>query len=424
AMVSGSGRAQSPGASPLDELRELAVSAGGEVIGSLQQQRPRPDAATLIGSGKVTELAAAARGADLVIFDCDLTPTQQRNLEQAIDTRVLARTQLILDIFARHARTREGQLQVELAQLEYRLPRLTGRGLAMSRLGGGIGTRGPGETQLESDRRRIHHRIRTLKLALERVRAQRGEQRRQRESVPLATVALVGYTNAGKSTLFNALTGASVLTSGRMFATLDPTIRSLRLPSKRTVLLSDTVGFLRDLPHTLISAFRATLEEVTRASLLLVIADATAPEREVHEAQVQLVLQELAVSSTPQIRVLNKADLLPAAQPANARGPLLVSARTGSGLRELIEEIDRQLPLDLLEEIHLSIPQPAGKLVHLLHERGQILAEHHAVGGVTVVALVPTSLLPRLEKFRTPTGRHGLRQTVENKWISPRPPRQ
>ncbi|HVA64955.1 MAG TPA: GTPase HflX, partial [Terriglobales bacterium] len=264
----------------LAELRELAESAGAEVVGTTVQRRPRPDAATLIGEGKLAELAALARGVDLVLFDNELTATQQRNLERAVGTRVLARTQLILDIFAKHARTREGQLQVELAQLDYLLPRLAGRGTAMSRLGGGIGTRGPGETQLETDRRRIHHRIRRLKLALERVRAQRGQQRRQRESVPLATVALVGYTNAGKSTLFNRLTGAGVVTSARMFATLDPTIRALRLPSKRTVLLSDTVGFLRDLPHGLISAFRATLEEVTRARLLLVVADAAAPDRD------------------------------------------------------------------------------------------------------------------------------------------------
>src|SRR6185312_13383326 len=199
----------------------------------------------------LAELAELSRGCDLVIFDNEFTPTQQRNLERALDTRVLTRTQLILDIFARHARTREGQLQVELAQLEYLLPRLTGRGQAMSRLGGGIGTRGPGETQLETDRRRIHSRIRTLKQALERVRAQRAQQRSQRESVPLATVALVGYTNAGKSTLFNRLTGANVVASARMFATLDPTLRGLRLPSGRKVLLSDTVGFIRNLPHGL-----------------------------------------------------------------------------------------------------------------------------------------------------------------------------
>jgi len=392
----------------LAELRELAESAGAEVVGTTVQRRPRPDAATLIGEGKLAELAALARGVDLVLFDNELTATQQRNLERAVGTRVLARTQLILDIFAKHARTREGQLQVELAQLDYLLPRLAGRGTAMSRLGGGIGTRGPGETQLETDRRRIHHRIRRLKLALERVRAQRGQQRQQRESVPLATVALVGYTNAGKSTLFNRLTGAGVVTSARMFATLDPTIRALRLPSKRTVLLSDTVGFLRDLPHGLISAFRATLEEVTRARLLLVVADAAAPDRDEHERQAQQVLHELGVEATPQIRVWNKADLLSAPPPeaettAAMAGtvPLLVSARTGAGIEALLARLDQELPDDRLEEVHLRIPHPAGRLLHLLHERGEILAEHHAARRVELVARVPRSLLRQFEAYRT-----------------------
>ena len=252
------------------ELRELAVSAGGEVAGEAFQRRQRPDPATLIGSGKVAELkgALASVESDLVIFDHELSPSQQRNLERELEVRIVDRTQLILDIFARHARTREGQLQVELAQLEYLLPRLAGRGVEMSQLGGGIGTRGPGETQLETDRRKIYRRIRHVKEQLENVRRIRGQQRQRRESVPVAVVALVGYTNAGKSTLFNALTQARVLESPRMFATLDPTLRHLKLPSKREVLLSDTVGFIRNLPHTLVSAFRATLEEVQRATLL------------------------------------------------------------------------------------------------------------------------------------------------------------
>ncbi|MFI5118427.1 MAG: GTPase HflX, partial [Terriglobales bacterium] len=246
------------------ELRELATSAGAAVIGEFQQRRQKPDPATLIGSGKLEELkgAVASSSPDLVIFDHDLTPSQQRNLERGLGLRVIDRTQLILDIFARHARTREGQLQVELAQLQYLLPRLAGRGVQMSQLGGGIGTRGPGETQLETDRRKIYRHIRHVKEQLENVRRIRGQQRQRRESVPIATVALVGYTNAGKSTLFNALTQAGVLESARMFATLDPTLRSVTLPSKRQVLLSDTVGFIRNLPHTLVSAFRATLEEV------------------------------------------------------------------------------------------------------------------------------------------------------------------
>ena len=253
----------------LEELSVLAESAGAAVIDRIVQSREAPQAATLIGSGKVEEIARQikAAGVDVVIFDRDLTPTQQRNLEAALACKVVDRTQLILDIFARRARTREGQLQVELAQLNYLLPRLTGRGIQMSRLGGGIGTRGPGETQLEMDRRRILQRIARMEGDLESVRAGRGIQRRQRQSVPLATIGLVGYTNAGKSTLFNRLTGAGVVADARMFATLDPTVRQFTLPSNRRVLLSDTVGFIRNLPTTLVKAFRATLEEVVEASL-------------------------------------------------------------------------------------------------------------------------------------------------------------
>ena len=324
------------------ELRELASSAGAAVIGEFPQRRQKPDPATLIGSGKLDELkgAVASSSPDLVIFDHELTPSQQRNLERDLDLRVIDRTQLILDIFARHARTREGQLQVELAQLQYLLPRLAGRGVQMSQLGGGIGTRGPGETQLETDRRKIYRRIRHVKEQLENVRRIRGQQRQRRESVPIATVALVGYTNAGKSTLFNALTQAGVLESARMFATLDPTLRSVTLPSRRQVLLSDTVGFIRNLPHTLVSAFRATLEEVQRASLLLHVSDVTSPTAAEQQEQVEEVLRELESQDKPRLYVMNKVDLLPEKKRESLRDTesvIHVSAAKGTRTGPVVE---------------------------------------------------------------------------------------
>src|SRR4051794_14665650 len=296
----------------IEELATLAESAGAHVVGRMVQARRALDSATLVGSGKVNEIKARveAEQLDTVIFDNELTPTQLRNLERRLGTKVIDRTQLILDIFARRARTREGQLQVELAQLNYLLPRLAGRGTQMSRLGGGIGTRGPGETQLETDRRRIGSRIAKLKAEIERVRATRGVQRSQRQAVPLSTISLVGYTNAGKSTLFNRLTGADVLADAKMFATLDPTVRQIRLPSRRQVLLSDTVGFIRNLPTTLVDAFRATLEEVTAAALLLHVVDATSPTAEEQTVHVLKVLGEIGAENTPQVLALNKSDCL------------------------------------------------------------------------------------------------------------------
>jgi GTPase len=388
----------------LDELRTLATSAGAEIAGEFMQHRDRPDPATLIGKGKLEEIAGAAASvsADIILFDHDLSPSQQRNIEREVNTRVIDRTQLILDIFARHARTREGQLQVELAQLEYLLPRLAGRGVEMSQLGGGIGTRGPGETQLETDRRRIYRRIRHVKQQIENVRRIRAQQRQRRESAPVATVALVGYTNAGKSTLFNVLTNANVLASPRMFATLDPTLRGTNLPSKRRILLSDTVGFIRHLPHTLVSAFRATLEEVQRASLILQVSDASSPISAEQDAQVESVLKELEANKKPRLHVMNKIDLLPPKQRESLRDDnenIHVSAVKGIGLTTLLDRIDEVLEEDRPSRVRLRIPQKEGKALALLQARARIYSRQYQDGLVELEAEAPESVLRRMQEW-------------------------
>ena len=392
----------------LAEFRELVTSAGAVVSAELMQRRARPDPATLVGSGKVEEIAgvAASVEADLVLFDHDLTPTQLRNLEAALPCRVLDRTQLILDIFARHARTREGQLQVELAQLEYMLPRLAGRGKSMSQLGGGIGTRGPGETQLETDRRQIQRRIDHLKLNLESVRGVRRQQRQRREAVPVPTVALVGYTNAGKSSLFNCLTGAQVLQSPRMFATLDPKLRQIVLPSRRKVLLSDTVGFIRNLPHTLVTSFRATLEEVEQAEVLLHIRDAASTYGEEQKSQVEKVLGELDSLGKPRIEVLNKIDLLGKHERdglvsrTSSTGEVAVSSLTGEGMDTLLQAIDTALHSDPILSAELRIPQQEGSVLAAI-EAGMVVHSRAYEGNLVHLAVSgPASLLGRLRKYR------------------------
>jgi GTPase len=387
----------------LAEFEELARSAEAEVAATLIQRRPRPDPATLVGQGKLEEIEGviASTGADLVLFDHDLTPSQLRNLEAKLPCRVIDRTQLILDIFARHARTREGQLQVELAQLEYQLPRLAGRGKEMSQLGGGIGTRGPGETQLETDRRKINLRIDHVKEQLESVRRIRRQQRQRREAVPVPVVALVGYTNAGKSTLFNALTEAGVLESSRMFATLDPKLRQLQLPSRRKILLSDTVGFIRNLPHTLVTSFRATLEEVERAELLLHVRDASSPMGDEQKAQVEKVLGELDVTGKPVIEVLNKIDLVQDhhAMPMGAPGSIAVSGLKKQGLDHLLAAIDAALVADPLIERKFRLPQSEGAVIAAL-EAGAIVDEKTFEGNLAyVTARGPASLLNRYRRF-------------------------
>ncbi|HUS19049.1 MAG TPA: GTPase HflX [Terriglobales bacterium] len=390
----------------LAEFRELATSAGATVVGELLQKRDKADPATLVGKGKLEEIAgaAASSNADVILFDHDLTPSQQRNIERELKMRVIDRTQLILDIFAKHARTREGQLQVELAQLEYMLPRLAGRGVEMSQLGGGIGTRGPGETQLETDRRKIYRRIRHIKEQVEEVRRIRAQQRQRREAVPVATVALVGYTNAGKSTLFNALTKSEVTASSRMFATLDPTIRSIVLPSKRKVLFSDTVGFIRNLPHTLVTSFRATLEEVQRAELVLHVVDAASPEFIAAEqkSQVEKVLEELEAQAKPRLLVRNKIDLLSESEINALRdvdGVVNVSALKGEGLERLLLKIDEVLTGDPVVTVKLKIPQSEGKALALIEGKAKILSRNFRAGNVYVKVQTAESLLRGLKKF-------------------------
>ncbi len=411
AVTAGEEDLQGNAASNLDfdasrgEFAELARSAGAAIAATLVQRRQKPDPSSLVGQGKLDEIVevVTSTNASLVLFDHDLTPSQLRNIEARLPCHVIDRSQLILDIFARHAKTREGQLQVELAQLEYQLPRLAGRGRAMSQLGGGIGTRGPGETQLETDRRKINIRIDHIKTQLDGVRRIRHQQRQRREAVPVPVVALVGYTNAGKSTLFNALTDAGVLESARMFATLDSKLRQLQLPSRRKILLSDTVGFIRDLPHNLVTSFRATLEEVERAEILLHVQDAASPMHEEQKVQMEKVLSELAVSTKPTIQVLNKVDLLPLEQPARLSSDteaILVSSLQRTGLEQLLVAIDAALVVDPLIESNFRLPQSEGSILAAL-EGGAIIDEKRFEGNLVFLrARGPASLLDRFRHFR------------------------
>src|SRR6202047_3934539 len=407
------------GRESLAELVELARSAGAEVASTMYQVRESADPATLAGRGKLDEIRAEAQAqkAPLIIFDSNLSPMQQRNIEEATECRTIDRTQLILDIFARHARSREGQLQVELAQLNYMLPRLTGKGTAMSRLGGKsggggaggaggagrIGVRGPGEKKLETDRRRIRDRVAKIQNGIADLRKQRALRREARNAVPLGTIALVGYANAGKSTLFNALSQAEVLVSARMFATLDPTIRAVRLPSNRRVLLSDTVGFIRDLPKGLLTAFRATLEEVQESALILHVSDVSNPHHDELDEEVDKILRELGVADRPRLRVLNKVDLLTPEQREslahpNSRdnGPVLISALAGEGTDQLLRRTDLALPVDPVVALSLRLPLAQGRTLALIHAMGRVL--HSAVedSHMTLDAEVPVSIAKRL----------------------------
>jgi GTPase len=385
----------------LDELAELARSAGAQVAGSIFQMRDKIDPATVIGRGKIEEVKIEAHlhKAPLIIFDRNLSPTQLRNLEEGTECRVIDRTQLILDIFARHARSREGQLQVELAQLNYMLPRLAGSARALSRQAGGIGTRGPGEQKLETDRRRIRDRISKISKSIEAIRKQRSLRRQTRQAVPLGTVALVGYTNAGKSTLFNALSRAGVLVSSKMFATLDPTVRAVRLPSNRRVLLSDTVGFIRDLPPGLIAAFRATLEEVQESALILLVTDISNPHHTEQDAEVEKILKGLGVADRTRLHVLNKIDRLSPDDITARNGnhnSVRVSGLTGAGLDELLARIDSAMPLDPVLHLQFELPLNEGRSIALVHALGRVLHSEVKDSTMEIEAELPESVARRL----------------------------
>lgn len=388
----------------LSEMEKLADTAGAKVVARLVQRLKRVTPATLVGRGKVEEIQQFLRELkpDLVIFDGDLSPAQQRNLESAFQTRVVDRSQLILDIFAQRARSNEGKLQVELAQLEYLVPRLTRRWTHFSRLGGGIGTRGPGETQLEVDRRRVRERIRTLKRGLAAVERTRALQRRERLEVPYATVALVGYTNSGKSTLMNTLTRAGVVVEDKLFATLDPTIRCLRLPNGDRVMLVDTVGFINKIPHSLIEAFKSTLEEVRTADLLLHLVDVTNPLWEEHIQVVEVVLKEIGAGRTPYVMVPNKIDVVLEAsfQRLVGNGALEVcpiSAVTGEGIDRLLETVGKILDQGK-ERAHFCFSPHQGYLLALVRQRGRILEEEYREDGIHVTVLLSPKLAGQVRK--------------------------
>ena len=384
----------------LDELEELARTAGAETAARLIQKRESPDKATCLGSGRLEELAALceAHEAQLVIFDRELTATQLRNLENALGCRVVDRTTLILDIFAARARSAEGRLQVELAQLEYLLPRLAGRGTALSRLGGGIGTRGPGETKLESDRRHIRRRLHSLKLQLAEVERARALRRSRRKKDGVETVALVGYTNAGKSTLMNALTDAGVLAEDKLFATLDPTARALRLPDGRQVLLIDTVGFVRRLPHHLVNAFRSTLEEAAEADVILNLCDASNPDAPEHLAVTAALLDELGCGDRPVIPVLNKSDLVAGDLPDAGRGAVCISAKTGEGLPALLDAVAAALPPNR-RRVTVLLPFSEGALAERCRREGRVESDEYTPDGVRMTVTLGMRLLGAVEPY-------------------------
>ena len=400
ALLAGVDLGESDTEESLDELRELARTAGAEVVGVICQKRPSPDPATCVGSGFLEEMAEFCRnhGVNLIIFDRELSPIQMRNIEDATDVRTIDRTMLILDIFAGRARSNEGKLQVELAQLRYMLPRLTGKGIAMSRLGGGIGTRGPGETKLETDRRHIRRRIDSLHEKLDEVARQRGRQRERRKRDGVVTVAIVGYTNAGKSTLLNALTDAGVLSEDMLFATLDPTARALELPSGNSVMLVDTVGFIRRLPHHLIEAFKSTLEEAVQADIILNVCDCSSPVFRDHLRITGDLLTELGAVDKPVITVLNKID---AANPDDILGVegVKISAKNGEGFDALLQAVEDALPV---KKIRLELLFPFSEIGASVEvrENGTVFSEEYTADGLLMDCLIDAVTAERTKRFR------------------------
>jgi GTP-binding protein HflX len=392
------GEEDSSGWESLDELGELLKTAGGEPVAKILQNRDTPDPGTFIGEGKVSEVAAHKQfhEADMVIFDNDLSPSQMRNLSEALDCPVLDRSALILDIFAQRAKTSEGRLQVELAQYQYVLTKLTGLGKSMSRLGGGIGTRGPGETKLETDRRHIRRRIDQLELAFNDIRRVRGVQREQREKNAIPSIAIVGYTNAGKSTLLGKLTGALIEANDRLFDTLDPTTRRMQLDDDLAVVFTDTVGFIRKLPHKLIEAFKATLEELRYADLILMVLDVSSPEWEAHEKVVMQLITELGVAETPRIRVFNKADKTPVL-PLARENDVIISAINGAGFDKLLEMIKKQL-IKTEKRITLTIPYDSAAILDMLYNEAKVKSVEYLAEGISIEAICSETAFGRIVK--------------------------
>ena len=386
----------------IKELEELASTANAEVVGSIIQKRPSYDPATCMGAGRLEELREQleALDAELVIFDHELTGVQVRNIEQLLDVRVIDRTTLILDIFAQRARTKEGKLQVELAQQKYRLPRLTGMGTALSRLGGGIGTRGPGETKLETDKRHIRKRISYLEAELEELKKHRDFSRSRRKKDGVLCAAIVGYTNVGKSTLLNALTDAGVLAENKLFATLDITSRSIELPDGRSVMLIDTVGLIRRLPHNLVEAFKSTLEEAAAADIILNVQDLTSPEIKEQAEVTAHLLSELGCDGIPQIFVMNKADAAPFTDTVFEDGnTVLISAKEQTGFDRLLDCIVRNLP-ETAKRMKLLIPYDKTAFIGRIRQEGKVFSEEYGADGTEIDALVDIKLVRKAEPYK------------------------